>query len=273
MSILEIIGAIYIGLTIGGLALFISCIIGDNKYKNHNKKNITMEQKKETNAQLKRRINNAVVHVERTKESKEVYFDDKGLRLMYNDDFAIVGTFSHTHVFNAITSNGASRPYLFVRRMVDIALENDCIVTDEKGNKQGYSYAKMMQTLKDKKDEEGTKEYNLCWFTDLWLFNIFAPLYSIDETILSTTLVYEQYVHNIACNSIILSEKKEDMTNKQYIDSVCDCVKDYTSNMKEEVLFNARTDEQLIAEAMKQDELDDYMKEEENESKIQETES
>ena len=229
-----------------------------------------MEQKKETNAQLKRRISNAVVHVERTKDSKEIYFDDKGLRLMYNDDFCVVGTNSHSHVFNAITSNGISKPYIFVRQMVDIAFENDCVVTDEKGNKVGYSYAKLMQTLKDKDDKN---QYNIVWFTDIWLFNIFQPLYSIDETTLSTTLVYEQYVHNIACSSIILSEKKEDMTNKQYIDKVCDCVKDYTSNMKEEIIYHAVTDEQLIADAMKQDELDEYMKKEESdESKNQEIE-
>ena len=63
------------------------------------------------------------------------------------------------------------------------------------------------------------------------------------------------------------------MTNKQYIDKVCDCVKDYTSNMKEEIIYHAVTDEQLIADAMKQDELDEYMKKEESdESKNQEIE-
>lgn len=203
-----------------------------------------MEQKKETNAQLKRRINNALVLVERTKESKEIYFDDKGLRLMYNEDYAVVGTGFHSHVFERVTPSGISKPYVFVKNFVDTAFENDCTVTDENNNKLGYSYAKLMQTMKDKKDDENA--YNICWFTDLWFFNIFQPLYTIDETFVSTTLVYEQYVHNIACNSILLAEHKEDMTNKQYIQRVLDAVKEYTSNINDEILFHAMTDEQFV---------------------------
>ena len=38
-----------------------------------------MEQKKPTKAQIENRIKHAIVHVDRTKDTKNVYFDDKGL--------------------------------------------------------------------------------------------------------------------------------------------------------------------------------------------------
>lgn len=229
-----------------------------------------MEQKKQTNAQLLRRINRAIVHVERTKDTKEIYFDDKGLRLMYNEDWCVVGTNFHSHVFNRITGSGVSRPYLFVQRFVDIAIENNCVVKDENGNDLGYSYTKLMQTLKDKEDK---KDYNLCWYIDLWFYNMFQPLYSVDETPISATLVYEQYIHNIACNSILLEEHKENMTNKQFIDKICELVKEFTNGMNEDVIFHKMTDDELVS-AIEKDDLETNLTEDkEDESKVQEIES
>lgn len=43
MNILEIIGAIYIGLTIVGVVLFLCCIINAKEYKENNIKNKTEE--------------------------------------------------------------------------------------------------------------------------------------------------------------------------------------------------------------------------------------
>lgn len=49
MSILEIIGAIYIGLTIGGLLLFFGCIVNakdfKDDYKNNNKEQDGTEER------------------------------------------------------------------------------------------------------------------------------------------------------------------------------------------------------------------------------------
>ena len=45
-----------------------------------------MEQKKQTNAQLQRRIANAVVHIDKDKSYQSVYWSDKGLRLETTDE-------------------------------------------------------------------------------------------------------------------------------------------------------------------------------------------
>lgn len=202
------------------------------------------QAKKPTNGQLERRIKSAIIHVDKTKDTKVVYFDDKGLRLTVSEDYAIIATGAHQHVFNAITAGGVSRPYIYTKRFVEIALDNDCTVKDENGNTV-RSYAKLFSILKQKEDN---KEYNLCWYIDLWLNNIFAPLYSIDETEISSFLIYEQFLHNIARTQIILGERKEDMTNLQFVDELISNEKKFLEGLKESVIIHKKTDEEQVNE-------------------------
>lgn len=213
-----------------------------------------MEQKKPTKAQIENRIKNAVLHIDKTKDTKSIYFSDKGLRLVVNEDFAIVETGYHRHVFSRITSSGVSRPYLYVEQFIDIALNNDCKVKDAKGN-DAYSYTKLFEVTKDKETE-----YNILWYADKWMFNIFQPLYSIGESEAELFLVYESYLHAIARNALILGEHKEKMTNKQFIDGVVKNLKDYTENIEERVLFDAKSDGEMI-----QEEIDALQEQESNE--------
>ena len=48
------------------------------------------QSKKPTNAQLEKRLKCALLHIDKTKDTKSIYFDDKGLRLTINDDFALI---------------------------------------------------------------------------------------------------------------------------------------------------------------------------------------
>lgn len=206
------------------------------------KMNNGKQNKKPTAGQLELRMRNAVLHIDKTKNTKSVYFDDKGLKLVYDssEGYAIVETGAHRHVFNMITSRGYSRPYLYISRFVDIALETDCIVKDDNGNLT-RSYAKMMNELKALEDKT---KYNVCWYIDMWLFNIFAPLYSIDETELSSFVVYEQYMHNIATNAVLLSEHKEDVTNKQFLQAISKNMNAYMKDLQEYVILHAMSDEE-----------------------------
>lgn len=212
------------------------------------------QTKKPTNAQLQRRIDKALIHVDRTKDDKEVYFGDKGLRIIVNDEYAIIATNWHRHVFSNLTSSGYSRPWLYTKRFVEIALANDCLT-----EKDGYSYKKLFENLKAKEDKS---EYNLCWFIDLWLFNIFAPLYSIGESESEAFLVYETYLHNIARNSVILSEKENDITNKQFVEKVIDNIKDFTKDMTESVIFKKLSDDEFVKkeiEAIQQNDMEEQI--------------
>lgn len=198
-----------------------------------------MENKKPTRAQIERRLERAILHIDRTKDTQSFFFSDRGVRLTVNEDYAIIETAYHRHVFDNITSNGISRPYLYTKRLVDIALDNDCETAD------GYSFAKLLETLKAKEDKS---EYNIVTYTDWWLYNIFNGLYSIGESEVESFMVYFDYISSIAKNSVLLSEKTEDMTNKQFIAKVIGNIKEFTDNLTESVLFQKKTDEELAQE-------------------------
>lgn len=222
-----------------------------------------MEQKKETKAQLERRIKNALVFVPRDKDYKMIFFADKGLKIEVTSEYCVISTMYHRHVFDKWnTATMLSRPYLYTQRLVEISLENDCRTQD------GYSYAKLIEVLKEKENKE---EYNIVTYVDWWLFNCFQPLYSIGESEIESFLVYESYVHNIARQSILLSEKTEDVTNKQFFAKMNETIKQFVDNIDEIIIFHKKTDEEVAKEniiAAQQQEFDDVLKEESKEQDI-----
>ena len=219
-----------------------------------------MEQKKkQTNAQLQKRLDNAILHIDKTKDTQSVYFDDKGLRLTVNEDYAIVETGYHRHVFSNFTLSGVSRPYLYIKQLVSIALQNEAAMTVEKENGvTGFSFNKLIESLK--LDDTKNSEYIIAYFCDMYLFTIFQNLYSVGESIGSSFLVYLSYICGIARNSIILSEHNEPMTNKQFIDKFCNTIKEFSDNMEEQIVFDKKTDEEMIQDeinAIKEQEFDE----------------
>ena len=70
----------------------------------------THQQKKPTKGDLEKKMRSAVVFVPKDRETISVYFDDKGLRLTATEDFAIIATGAHQHVYRSITVSGVSRP-------------------------------------------------------------------------------------------------------------------------------------------------------------------
>lgn len=222
------------------------------------------EQKKTTKAQLEKRIANALIHVDKTKDCQTIFFDDKGLRLSVTEDFCIIETGYHRHVYNNYTSDGICRPWLYTKRIIEIANENDCKVGD------GYSYQRLMQVLKDKDDKS---DYNIVTYIDWWLMNIFAPLYSIGENEAQTFMVYLDYMHNIAKNAILFEEHKDGLTNKQFIDKYIGLIRDFTNGINERQVFVAKSDEDVMREnieAMQQDENDKILQEQLNKEKSDE---
>lgn len=219
-----------------------------------------MEQKKETAAQLQRRIKNALIHIDKTKDAESVFFDDKGVRLTVNESKAIIATGFHQHVFDAYSNAGLSRPYLYTKRVIELANENNCEVRDNKGNITGRSYAMLLDTLKQKEDKS---EYNIAYYYSWYLLNCFSPLYSIGESEVESFMVYFDYCCNIAKNAIMFSEKTEDMSNKQFIEKFIENLKEFTDNMNESVLFHKKTDEEVMQEniaAAQEIELNEQMK-------------
>lgn len=215
-----------------------------------------MEQKKKlTNGQLQKRIENAIVFVPKTKDTVSIFFSDKGVRLVADNDGCVIETNYHRHVYSNITGAGVSRPWLYTKRVIDIANKH----SEEIKTEGGYSFQRMVDILKGMEDQT---EYRIVVYYEWFLFNIFQPLYGIGETAIESFLVYEDYMHNIARNSILLSEKTEDMTNKQFLQKVFDNIKEYTEELEENVLFPKKTDEQVMQEevaAIQEQEQNDAM--------------
>ena len=225
-----------------------------------------MEQKntKLTNGQLLKRLKNAVVHIDKDKSYQSVYWSDKGLRLETTDEYCVISTGFHRHVFNAFNSaQGISRPYLYTKRVIEIANENlKDIEVDG-----GYSFQRLLEVLKAKEDKS---EYNIVTYYEWFVFNCFQPLYSIGESEVESFLVYEMYLHNIARQAVLLSEKKEDMTNKQFFDEVIRNMHDFIEGVDERVIFHKMTDEEMAQaniEALTQNEQEQAMEAQINESK------
>lgn len=216
-----------------------------------------MEQKKKpTNAQLQKRLERAVLHLDRTKNTQSIYWSDKGCRLTADNDYAIIAFGYSQTVFNNYNMSGVSRPWLYVKRVIEIALENEEGIKTE----NGYSYQKLLEVLKKKDDKS---QYNICVYFEWYLMCLYSPQFSIGETEIESFFVYEDYLHNIARNAILLSEKTEDITNKQFIQKVVDNIKEFTDNLEENVLFPKKTDEQVMQEEI------EAIKEHENEQAVE----
>ena len=194
---------------------------------------------KPTNGQLLKRLKNAVVHIDKDKSYQSVYWSDKGLRLETTDEYCVISTGFHRHIFNAFNSaQGISRPYLYTKRVIEIANENlKDIEVDG-----GYSFQRLLEVLKAKEDKS---EYNIVTYYEWFVFNCFQPLYSIGESEVESFLVYEAYLHNIARQAVLLSEKKEDMTNKQFFDEVIKNMQDFIKGIDERVIFHKMSDEEM----------------------------
>lgn len=196
---------------------------------------------KPTNAQLLRRIQKSPLHLDFTKNTVSLYFSDKGLRLTADDDYAIIAFGYSQTVFNNYNMSGVSRPWLYVKRIIEIATENEASIKTD----NGYSYQKLLEVLKEKEDKS---QYNICVYFDWYLMCLYSPQFSIGETEIESFLVYEDYIHNIARNAILLSEKTEDMTNKQFIQKIFDNMKEFTDGLEENILFPKKTDEERMKE-------------------------
>jgi hypothetical protein len=202
-----------------------------------------MEQKKETRATIERKIKNAIVFIPKDKDTTSIFFSDKGVRLTATMDNAVVAFgFSQT-VYSNFTAAGISRPYLYTKRVIEIANENlKDIEVDG-----GYSYYRLLEVLKSKEDKS---EYNIVTYYEWFLQNLFSPQFGIAEDEVSSFFVYEDYIHNIAKNSILLDVRNEDLTNKQFIDKVIANIREFTDGLEESVLLHKKTDDELMKENM-----------------------
>lgn len=200
---------------------------------------------KVTKAQLEKRLQRAVLHIDRDRDYQAVYFSDKGLRLEVTKDYCVVSTMAHSHVFHYLTGAGeVSRPYLYTKRFIELAHELKPIMEDKDGGY--YSYTLLMELLK--KDDDRKDDYAIAFFCDMWFFAIFQNLYIIGEWDSASFITYLSYVCGITRNYILLDEHKEDMTNHEFVNLFVKKIKELTGELEEQVIIKKKTDEELNKE-------------------------
>ena len=65
-----------------------------------------MPEKKLTNAQLQKRLKNAILHVDRTKAYRAVMFADRNLKIEIEEDVAIISRLSYRLCFDKVVASG-----------------------------------------------------------------------------------------------------------------------------------------------------------------------
>ena len=203
------------------------------------------QTRKPTNAQLERRLEKAVLHIDRTRDTKEVYFSDRGVRIIVTPDEAIIATLFHNHVFHRMTSNGVSKPYEYTNSVIDIALSlGDAI--EVKG--VGLSFNKMVDLLEN--DVEKTTERLIVWLWDKWVMNIMMPLYDIDSNSGSSFITFLKFLCNIAHQDIILGENTQGMTTKGYIKTFMEKIEEFTKDLEDNEIWPAMSEDEKVEKEM-----------------------
>jgi hypothetical protein len=211
-----------------------------------------MEKKKPTNAQLLKRIEKAICFVERDKDYRSIYFSDKGLKIECTQDYCVISTNYHKHVFTYVTSGGVSQPYLYVSYFLDIANRYLYEITENNGQENYYSYRKLLDILKAIYDQDGEcTDYIVAFYVDMYLFNIFTPLYEVGDSTSTQFMTYLHYCENLARTMVQLDEHKKDVTNKEFILLFVDKLKELTQGLKESVIYKKLTDSEFAEREIK----------------------
>ena len=221
-----------------------------------------MEQKKPTNAQLQKRISRAIVHIDRTKDTKEVFFDDRGIRIVISDERAIISQLSFMMTFDEIVSGGYSRNYMVLNRMVEMVDEYDCVVVNEKGEKS-VSFWKLYDSVKNSTKEGHEADNGIITKFIIWFGVMQSSMFMLSERTDFTFALGTQYAMNGIISGSISKFYEKDMTNKELLAEIAKEFDTYRDSVKEEfVVMKKETEEdrkQAIANAIQEQEQEQAM--------------
>ena len=221
-----------------------------------------MEQKKPTNAQLQKRISRAVVHIDRTKDTKEVFFDDRGIRIVISDERAIISQLSFMMTFDEIVSGGYSRNYMVLNRIVEMVDEYDCVVVNEKEEKC-VSFWKLYDSVKNSTKEGHEADNGIITKFIIWFGVMQSSMFMLSERTDFTFALGTQYAMNGIISGSISKFYEKDMTNKELLAEIAKEFDTYRDSVKEEfVVMKKETEEdrkQAIANAIQEQEQEQAM--------------
>lgn len=223
--------------------------------------------KKPTNAQLQRRIDSAIIHMDRTKDTKEVFFDDRNIRVVVNEDVALLANGIYTTMFNRHYFGGESNQYLCLSSLVECAKRyDDKIIASNKNGEKFRSFALLVKTMEENNDADYAWIKVLEWFIYNFEANIaLAPRENFTNAIFYN--IYEKFAHSAASLEQFSNEHKDGMTNKEYFKAIADKLIAIADDMNDDKMFEPISDEEMAKkemEALQKNEEEKILEEQSN---------
>lgn len=135
-----------------------------------------MQEKKLSKAQLEAIIKDEVFTVRGKKRSKFVYLTDRGISLTIADGFAIVSTNFYRGIFNEVTGQGYSKPYLYVDMFVNMVHKYAYKTNKYAKNPNEVSFSELLSCELEPEDKALLEK------VDKWFTILIEPVYAIGET-------------------------------------------------------------------------------------------
>lgn len=195
-----------------------------------------------TKEQLQRRLDKAVLHIDRTKEFKSCYFADRGLRITVEEDVALVGRQSYVLMFEKVVAGGYSRIYMLLSNMVDMANRYDCTAKDAKGE-QYMSYYKLREILSG---DAGAKiDYNVFVIFTAWFDVLQSTLFLSPESPEEMFALNGIYALNTIVHGAVSKPYEKDMTSNELWGEIQKDISEYVGSMGDDyVVLKHKTDEE-----------------------------
>ena len=216
-----------------------------------------MPEKKLTNAQLQKRLKNAILHVDRTKAYRAVMFADRNLKIEIEEDVAIISRLSYRLCFDKVVASGYSRVYLILANVVDMASRYDCIKDDEKVGKF-TSYWKLWDAVREKEAQQG--DLGVLTIFSVWFDVLQSTLFLCPEQADETFALNTIYVLNTYVHGVLAKPYDKDMTNKELMVEISNEVNEYIAQMGDEyVVLHKETkeeQEQATADALAEEQVE-----------------
>ena len=180
-----------------------------------------MEQKKATNGQLQKRINNAELIIDKGKGYKHIDFDDLGIHISICEDFVVLSTNFHHHVWNKVVSNNRAETCVMLDSLVDIALLHKEEIKDKDGRGNVFYSFDKLKNLSNLEDSEKT----IVLMFETWVYVLETNVHSLSNDMVDYVTNQIKYLAWHALNTSIFNLADSDKDT-----SFNDVVDDYLSN-------------------------------------------
>lgn len=211
-----------------------------------------------TREQLQRRLDKAVLHIDRTKAFRSVYFADRGLRITVEDEVALIGRSSYTLMFDRVVAGGYSRIYMMLSGIVDMASRFDCTAKDSSGE-PFTSYYRLRDTLQKEGVDGG--EYNVFVIFTAWFDVLQSTLFLAPEKPDEMWALNSIYALNTIVHGVISKPYGKDMDNRELWDELMKEIDGYSETMKGDFLVLRHKDKEEqdkeLADALAEIEMED----------------